>query len=111
MRRASKQKGLLEMGVFKKSYASGRACLASDNVDMEKLHEMVRDITQDMGLPATTELYPTNPIQLFDFSRRARCVEPVRLLHGSLSGAAPVVLSPKEYCGDVALLPPSDAVD
>ena len=46
MRMASRQKGLLEMGVFRKSYASGQACLATDNVDMERLHQMVRDITQ-----------------------------------------------------------------
>jgi len=84
-------------GVFRKSFASGRACLASDNVDMEKLEETIRDITQDMGLPATTKFYPTNPIQLFDFSRRARCIEPVRLLRASLSGSAPNVLSPTQY--------------
>ena len=83
MRRSSQQKGLLEMGVFRRSYASGRACLATDNVDMEKLTEMVRDITQEMGLPASTELFETNPVQLFDFSRRARCLDPVRVLCSS----------------------------
>merc|ERR550532_2566575 len=45
LRRASKQKGLVEMGVFRNSYASGKACLASDHVDTEKLQNMVRDIT------------------------------------------------------------------
>lgn len=69
MRRESQQKGLLEMGVLRQSFASGQACLATDNVDTERLHAMVRDITQEMGLPATTELFETNPVQLFDFSR------------------------------------------
>lgn len=97
MRQASKQKGLLEMGVFRKKFSSGKACLACDNVDMEKLHELVRDITQEMGLPATTEFYPTNPIQLFDFSRRARCVEPVRVLRRDSLNTSPTVLSPAQF--------------
>jgi len=121
MRRASKQKGLVEMGVFRKSFASGRACMANENMDMDKLREMVRDITQEMGLPATTEFYPTNPVQLFDFSRRARCIQPVRLLRCELStGPAPKVLSPSEYLAappiaagatvDALVLPVGDAL-
>jgi len=118
MRRASKQKGLVEMGVFRQSFPSGRACLASDNVDMERLTQMVRDITQEMGLPATTDFYPTNPVQLFDFSRRARCIDPVRLLRSSSSGATPTVLSPKEFLAtsgtsesiDALVLPVGDAL-
>ena len=99
MRQSAQQKGLLEMGVFRRSYASGQACLATDNVDMERLHEMVRNITQEMGLPASTELFETNPVQLFDFSRRARCVEPVRLLahDGARDGAQPGVLAPADF--------------
>ena len=100
MRMASRQKGLLEMGVFRKSYASGQACLATDNVDMERLHQMVRDITQEMGLPPTTEFFETNPVQLFDFSRRARCVDPVRVLcpaDASSGAPEPRILSPAEF--------------
>ena len=96
MRRASQQKGLLEMGVLRNSYASGAACIASDNVDMERLHEMVREITQELGLPASTALCETNPVQLFDFSRRARCVDPVRVLSSSESAGA-MVLPPGEF--------------
>lgn len=96
MRMQAQQKGLLEMGVLKRGYASGQACLATDNVDMDKLYEMVRDITQEMGLPASTEFFETNPVQLFDFSRRARCVDPVRVLCASPDGAEPKVLSPAE---------------
>ena len=100
MRMASQQKGLLEMGVFRKGYASGQACLATDNVDMERLHQMVRDITQELGLPPTTEFFETNPVQLFDFSRRARCVDPVRVLCSAATSPAPSgpkVLSPAEF--------------
>lgn len=99
MRRASQQKGLLEMGVFKRGYASGQACLATDNVDVQKLHQMVRDITQEMGLPPSTEFFESNPVQLFDFSRRARCVDPVRLLCSGADGgdSEARVLSPAEF--------------
>lgn len=121
------------MGVLRKSYSSGAACLASDNVDTERctrhpkpppvraeglacmpnvvvglgackarLHQMVREITTEMGLPASTELYETNPVQLFDFSRRARCIDPVRVLSSapapSTDGSQQLaVLAPAEF--------------
>ena len=101
MRFQSTQKGLLEMRVFKRGYASGAACLATDNVDMERLHQMVRDITMEMGLPESTAFFETNPVQLFDFSRRAHCVDPVRVLcsdaDASWDGAKPAVLAPAEF--------------
>lgn len=100
MRRAAQQKGLLEMGVLRRGYASGQACLATDNVDMERLVQMVRDITMEMGLPSSTQFFETNPVQLFDFSRRARCIDPVRVLHSTAaatSGGELKVLSPKEF--------------
>ena len=79
---------------------------------------MVRDITQEMGLPPTTEFFETNPVQLFDFSRRARCVDPVRVLSSdAASGSStPKVLSPAEFLeggpgGEQALvLPVGDAL-
>merc|ERR1719410_705376 len=96
------------MGVFKKGFSSGKACLASDNIDMEQLTQMVRDLTQELGMPPDAEFYPTNPVQLFDFSRRARCVESVRTLRASTSGSAPAVLPPKDYL-DAPV--PEDSID
>ena len=97
LRRQSLQKGLVEMGVFRRSYASGLACLAPDNVDMERLIQMMRDITTEMGLPVSTPFYATNPVQLFDFSRRARCIEPVRVLSSSGGGGVPAVVRPDDF--------------
>ena len=108
MRRQSQQRGLVEMGVFRRSYSSGLACLASDNVDMDRLHQMVRDITSEMGLPASTQFFQSNPVQLFDFSRRARCVDPVRVLcaiggdggdggDGGNGSGEPTVLAPADF--------------
>mmetsp|Transcript_9108 Transcript_9108/g.28215 ORF Transcript_9108/g.28215 Transcript_9108/m.28215 type:complete len:161 (+) Transcript_9108:3-485(+) len=52
-----------------------------------------------MGLPPSTEFFESNPVQLFDFSRRARCVDPVRLLCSGADGSASEarVLSPAEF--------------
>lgn len=119
MSRSVLQQGLVEMGVFRRSYGSSRACLASDNVDMDKLRKVVRDITFELGLPASTAFFPTNPIQVFDFSRRARCIDPVRILRHS-PGSSPCVLSPAEFLDepksgiaqavDALVLPVGDAL-
>lgn len=95
LRFASTQKGLLEMGVFREDKPTGHAILAPENVDVDRLHEMAREITTEMGLPSTTEFYETNPVQLFDFSRRARCVHPVRVLQ--CAGGEPEILGPQEF--------------
>mmetsp|Transcript_28351 Transcript_28351/g.34584 ORF Transcript_28351/g.34584 Transcript_28351/m.34584 type:complete len:1012 (+) Transcript_28351:531-3566(+) len=94
MRLASKQKGLLEMGVLKEDRGTGRQCLAADNVDVAQLHAMARVIMSEMGLPDEVHFCESNPVQLFDFSRRARCLDPVRLLCASSS---PSVLSPADF--------------
>lgn len=91
MRLASKQKGLLEMGVFKKDLGSGRQCLAPENVDVEQLHATARAIMSELGLPESVPFYETNPVQLFDFSRRARCLEPVRVLSATDSSSFSVL--------------------
>merc|ERR1712013_333758 len=67
-----------------------------------------------MGLPPTAKFYETSPVQLFDFSRRARCVHPVKVLvsHGN-------ALDPKEFAahrsenpsaGGALVLPVGDAL-
>ena len=100
MRFQSQQKGLVEMGVFRRSYASGLACLASGNVDTDRLTQMAREITVEMGLPPSTPFFETNPVQLFDFSRRARCIEPVRVLCAATAGGGrPAVLAPTDALG------------
>eukprot|EP00732_Lithocolla_globosa_P001221 Lithocolla_globosa_v1_NODE_573_length_3707_cov_10.741512.p1 type:complete len:871 gc:universal NODE_573_length_3707_cov_10.741512:283-2895(+) len=70
MKLSSTQKGLLEMGVFRQDLGPGRLCLAASNVDVIKLHDMARTIMMEMGLPTDVPLCESNPVQLFDFSRR-----------------------------------------
>jgi hypothetical protein len=95
MRFASTQKGLMEMGVFREDKASGQALLAPENVDIGKLREMAREITTEMGLPPDAAFYETNPVQLFDFSRRARCVHPIKVLH--CASDLPEIVDPVEF--------------
>jgi len=81
------------MGVLKEDKKTGRECLAEGNVDEARLRELAREIVTEMGLPPSAKFYETNPVQLFDFSRRARCVEPVRVLNASIGK----VMGPKEF--------------
>jgi len=71
------------MGVFKEDRGSGRQCLAPENIDVDQLHKTARAIMSELGLPEDVPFCETNPVQLFDFSRRARCLEPVRVLCNS----------------------------
>jgi len=93
MRLASTQKGLLEMGVFKQDLGTGQQCLVKENVDVVKLHALARAVMSEMGLPENVEFCESNPVQLFDFSRRGRCVESVRVLCSD----GPVVLDPSTF--------------
>uniref|UniRef100_A0A7S2SIA5 Uncharacterized protein n=1 Tax=Mucochytrium quahogii TaxID=96639 RepID=A0A7S2SIA5_9STRA len=100
----STQKGLLEMGVFRKDLGTGRQCLAAHNVDVEQLHAMARDIMCEIGLPEDIPFCESNPVQLFDFSRRARCLDSVRVLHASSVSSS--VLAPDDFSQSVATDPP-----
>jgi pimeloyl-ACP methyl ester carboxylesterase len=112
LRFSTTQKGLLEMGVLREEKANGRECLAKENVDEDRLMEMAREIATEMGLPPSATFYPTNPVQLFDFSRRARCAVPVRVLDGGK------VVDPSDYVasgdgsgvGTALVLPVGDAL-
>jgi len=113
MRFASTRLGLLDMGVFKENKPTGRELLAENNIDLNKLYELARVIITEMGLPETAKFYETNPVQLFDFSRRARCIHPVRVLN--LAGQ---VEDPNSYSGsgkagaigDALVFPVGDAL-
>jgi len=119
MRFACTQKGLMEMGVFREDKATGHALLAPENVDVDRLLEMAREITTEMGLPPTADFYDTNPVQLFDFSRRARCVHPIKVLR--CVDGRPKIFDPSEFAkfdrdsqkdksGSALVLPIGDAL-
>jgi hypothetical protein len=119
MRFACTQKGLMEMGVFREDKAIGHALLAPENVDVDRLREMAREITTEMGLPPTADFYDTNPVQLFDFSRRARCVHPIKVLR--CVDGTPNIFNPAEFAkfagdsqkdksGSALVLPIGDAL-
>lgn len=47
---------------------------------MDKLMAMARKISEVLGLPKETKFYRTNPVQIFDFSSRARARSPAKYL-------------------------------
>eukprot|EP00927_Polykrikos_kofoidii_P072162 TRINITY_DN68312_c0_g1_i1.p1 TRINITY_DN68312_c0_g1~~TRINITY_DN68312_c0_g1_i1.p1 ORF type:complete len:676 (+),score=127.00 TRINITY_DN68312_c0_g1_i1:61-2028(+) len=99
MRFSQTRKGLIEMGVFKEDKRTGQEILKPENVDVGRLQEMAREIVTEMGLPPTAEFFDTNPVQLFDFSRRARCVHPVKVLRGGAGGQGlPEIVDPEGFC-------------
>jgi hypothetical protein len=74
-----KKKGLLAYGVLKADL-EGSKLLHADNIDMGNLRDLAGKICAAIGLPDTAEPFPVNPIQIFDFSSRARCFEASRIL-------------------------------
>lgn len=83
-----KKQSLLEHGVLREDRPSSRALLQTDNLDIVKLKDLARKIATKEGLPESTEFYPHNPVQLFDFSSRARCLESCKLLRGGVGGGS-----------------------
>jgi len=88
--------GLYEYGLFKKAYVSGAACMAPSNLNMHKLHELGDEIREALGL-SSAEFFETNPIQLFNFSRRSRCLDSLRVLRYSNADGSSKVLHGAEY--------------
>lgn len=76
------RESLLKFGVLRKDAGANSAeLLDKDNVNVEELHVLARLIATTIGLPSTAALFHTNPVQLFDFSTRARCKRPTVFLH------------------------------
>jgi hypothetical protein len=79
---AIKKETLLSFGALREDAPSSKLLLRASNLDLSKLKAMARIIADVCGLPASVEFYPHNPVQLFDYSSRARCLEAVKLLRG-----------------------------
>merc|ERR1740121_2387719 len=105
MRDGYERMGLIEMGVIKEKRPKAQL-LAKDNVDAATLHEMGRIIATDCGLPASTEFFHTNPVQIFDFSALARCELPTKILRGD----GQVVGGTSEQADEAAKIPGSATV-
>jgi len=85
---AIKKETLLTYGALREDKPSSKLLLQASNLDIEKLKDLGRMIANACGLPQHVEFYPHNPVQLFDYSSRARCMECVKLLHGAGPNAA-----------------------
>lgn len=90
---AIKKESLLTYGALREDKPNSKLLLQASNLDIENLKALSRIIASACNLPQHVEFYPHNPVQLFDYSSRARCIECVKLLHGGGPNAAGAVTS------------------
>jgi len=74
-----RKKTLLAEGVLKAD-AVGPALLHASNVDIEQLLRLGRNLATFVGIPDSAPFADFHPVKLFDFSSRARCIAPFRVL-------------------------------
>jgi hypothetical protein len=74
-----RKKTLLTEGVLKAD-AVGPALLHASNVDIEQLLRLGRNLATFVGIPDSAPFADFHPVKLFDFSSRARCIAPFRVL-------------------------------
>ena len=74
-----RKKPLLAEGVLKAD-AVGAALLHASNVDIEQLLRLGRNLATFVGIPDSAPFADFHPVKLFDFSSRARCIAPFRVL-------------------------------
>jgi len=70
---------LLKLGVLKEDKA-GKELLAPANIDVDALMKLGRRLATACGIPENTPFCDFHPVQLFDFSTRARALTPWRVL-------------------------------
>jgi hypothetical protein len=79
-----KKRSLLERGVLREDLPSS-GLLSPGNVDLSLLTKLGRDLAGVLRIPSHTSFCDFHPVKLFDFSTRARCLTPFRVLGVSSS--------------------------
>ena len=95
-----RKKTLLSRGVLKEDVAGGAAAglLSESNVNLEPLLQAGRELANFIGIPSDAPFADFHPVKLFDFSSRARCIAPFRVLGVHGKDASPICLD-LEICG------------
>jgi len=98
---------LLDYGALREDRPTSAQLLQADNLDNAHLLVLARDLATAMNIPASAPFFPVNPVQLFDYSSRARCLVPGKVLAAdgasvaSLGADGPLVMP----VGDALLEP------
>lgn len=71
---------LLAYGALREDRPTSVELLQADNLDTPRLLALARDLATAIGVPDTAPFFPVNPVQLFDYSSRARCIVPGKVL-------------------------------
>ena len=82
-----KKASFLNTGVLKEDLP-GPALLTRENVNDEALLKLARQIATLIGISAATKFCNHHPAKLFDFSTRARCLAPFKVLATATNTAA-----------------------
>uniref|UniRef100_A0A7S2NAN0 [F-actin]-monooxygenase MICAL1-3-like Rossman domain-containing protein n=1 Tax=Haptolina brevifila TaxID=156173 RepID=A0A7S2NAN0_9EUKA len=85
-----KKISLLQRGVLlqDRSALNGAPLLGRANVDDQALLSLARVVATHVGLPETTQFAQPHPAKLFDFSTRARCLVPFKVLGVARGGSS-----------------------
>ena len=78
---------LHKLGVVRARLGSTRETLAPANVDQDALRRLARTIASAVGIPESSPLCAQHGAQLFDYSCKGVCVEPMRWLDSTTTGA------------------------
>lgn len=81
------QASLLSKGVLREDLP-GRLLLTRENVDDDALLKLSRLVATVIGVPPATPFCVHHPAKLFDFSTRARCLTPFKVLAQATRGGA-----------------------
>ncbi len=83
---------LVKYGVIKEKRLKSRDCLKSDNVNLEKLYELGREMATAVGIPKEAKFRGQNGVQAFDYSSKGWCAERLRFLNSEESTTAALVM-------------------
>jgi hypothetical protein len=95
---------LHRLGVLRARLPTTRASLAPDNVDDDALRRLARAMATAVGVPSTSPLCAQHGAQLFDYSCKGVCTEPLRWLNSTAADGN------ERRVGRLPVLPVGDAL-
>jgi hypothetical protein len=76
----TKLKVLLDFGIIKSIGPTVRETLTSENIGLDKLHEVARILAHESGLPKECPLSSKHGVQVFDYSCKGVCTDTLKKL-------------------------------
>ncbi|TPX34747.1 hypothetical protein SmJEL517_g02776 [Synchytrium microbalum] len=90
----TRTRALQALGIVKAIEPTVKETLVAENMDFEKLRGLARLLAQSCGIPDDASLSAKHGVQVFDFSCRGLCVEPLKFLQPSTSQSPSALILP-----------------